>query len=105
MYQIFCDLDQTIGDFNFRFEEFSGGISCEDYEKTHGTKGFWKLITKQGAEFWSEIKWMPQGKELWNYISPHTPIILAAPSSHHSSVLGKQLWMEKHLPGVQMILY
>ena len=98
MYQIFCDLDQTIGDFNFRFEEFSGGISCEDYEKTHGTKGFWKLITKQGAEFWSEIKWMPQGKELWNYISPHTPIILTAPSSHHSSVLGKQLWMEKHLP-------
>jgi hypothetical protein len=50
------------------------------------------------------MKWMPDGKQLWNYISPYNPTLLSAPSSQSESRLGKKLWVEKHLPEIKLIL-
>lgn len=102
-YEIFCDLDGVLGDFDFQFREFTGQLP-RDYELENGTKQFWGVITKIGEKFWSEIPWMPEGKKLWNFIKPFKPKILSAPSSHPSSRIGKQKWVDKHLPGVPLIL-
>jgi hypothetical protein len=102
-YEIFCDVDAVLADFDSRFKFFTGQLPT-DYEKEHGTKKFWSIITKIGEKFWSEIDWMPEGKKLWEFIAPFNPKLLTAPSSHPSSRIGKQQWRDKHLPGVEMIL-
>lgn len=102
-YQIYQDLDGCIADFDGRFMEFFGQLP-RDYEIQNGTKKFWSVITNIGEKFWSEMEWMPEGKNLWDYIKLYKPILLSAPSSHHSSRIGKQKWVEKNLPGVKLIL-
>ena len=103
-YKIFCDLDQVLSDFNKRFKEYSNGVPPAQYELKHGKKEFWGLIDKIGYKFWSEMPWMPEGKQLWQYISKYKPSILSAPSMDASSRYGKKLWMEANLPGTELIL-
>ena len=40
---------------------------------------------------------MPQGKELWNFISPYKPDLLTSPSRDNNSRLGKNLWVKNNL--------
>ena len=103
-YIIYCDLDGTLIDFDGQFKKYSGGIPCDDYVTKFGRNEFWEIINEAGSKFWSEIEWLPDGKQLWNYIKPYNPIILTSPSYDKSSEIGKKEWMEKHLPGVEMIL-
>lgn len=103
-YTIYQDLDGCLGAFDEQFQKYSGGISCDDYVIKFGRNEFWEVINKAGSKFWSEIKWLPDGKQLWNYIKPYNPIILTAPSYDPSSKIGKKEWMENNLPGVEMIL-
>lgn len=103
-YIIYQDLDGCLGNFDNQFQKYSNGISCNDYVDQFGRNEFWEVINKAGYKFWSEIKWLSDGKQLWNYISKYNPIILTAPSYDKSSEIGKKEWMEKHLPGVEMIL-
>jgi hypothetical protein len=43
------------------------------------------------------MDWMPQGQELWNFISPYKPDLLTSPSRDNGSRLGKQLWAKNNL--------
>lgn len=101
---IFQDLDGCLVNFDKGFEQLSGGIPCKEYESKYGTKEFWKLITKQGKDFWVNLEWMPDGKILWNYIKKYNPILLTAPSSHPSSHEGKIEWRNRVLPSTDMII-
>lgn len=103
-HRIFCDMDGVVADFDSRFEEFSGGIPTYQYEKKYGLDKFWAIIDKEGIEFWSKMPWMPDGKELWDYIKPHKPTLLSAPSRQESSREGKRLWVQEHMPGTELIL-
>jgi len=103
-YQIYCDLDGVLADFNNRFEEFSEGISPKNYEAMYGLDEFWDLINEIGVRFWVGIKWLPDGIKLWRYIKKYNPTLLSAPSRDKSSEIGKRLWVKKHLPGVKLIL-
>jgi hypothetical protein len=103
-YTIYCDMDGVICDFDKRFEQF-GGMSPKEYESKYGTKKFWELINdKVGTPFWAKMPWMPQGKQLWNYIKKYNPILLSSPSAHHSSRYGKKLWAQENTPGTKLIL-
>jgi len=103
-YKIFCDMDGVLCDFDRRFEQF-GGMSPSEYEAKFGTKKFWELIDdKVGYTFWSEMPWMKDGKQLWEYISKHHPTLLSAPSQNSSSRYGKRLWVQNNLPGIKLIL-
>jgi len=97
-YIIFCDMDGVICDFDKRFEQF-GGMSPRAYEIKYGVDKFWELIDKAGYKFWSEIPWMPEGKQLWSYISKYKPSLLSAPSKQASSRYGKRLWVSENIPG------
>ena len=48
------------------------------------------------SEFWSDLPWMPGGKELWDFISPYKPHILTSPMLKGSE-MGKAFWIDDHL--------
>ena len=103
-YKIYCDMDGVLCDFNKRFEEF-GKMPPKEYENKYGIKQFWKLIDDEiGVRFWVGMPWMPDGKELWNFIKPFNPSLLSAPSRNNESRLGKRLWVRNHIPGTKLIL-
>jgi hypothetical protein len=103
-YKIYCDMDGVLTDFDSRFEYF-GGMPPKEYESKYGIKKFWELIDDEvGVRFWVGMSWMPDGKELWNFIKPYTPIILSAPSRQNESRLGKRLWVKNNLSGAKLIL-
>lgn len=103
-YKIYQDLDGCLSDFDARFEYFSG-MSPKEYEQQYGKTKFWNLIDdKVGENFWSNMPWMPDGKELWGYIKKYNPKLLSAPSRDNSSRIGKRKWVEMHIPGTKLIL-
>lgn len=102
-YTIFCDMDGVICDFDRQFEELTK-MAPKEFEQKYGIEEFWKVITDEGSEFWSTMKWMPEGKQLWDYIKPHKPILLSAPSRAESSKIGKELWRDQQIPGTKLVL-
>ena len=103
-YTIYCDMDGVLSDFNARFDHFTG-LAPREYEQEYGKKKFWKLIDGEvGIRFWVGMPWMPDGKELWDFIKPFKPIILSAPSRNNVSRLGKRLWVRNNIPGAKLTL-
>ena len=94
---IYCDMDGVLTDFEGRFEHFTG-MHPQEYEKQKGLAAFWNLIDVEiGVRFWIGMNFMPQGKELWNFIKPYNPSLLTSPSRDNTSRLGKQLWAKNNL--------
>ena len=111
-YQIYCDMDGVLTDFETRFvtllqqegpKYYSKATIAQvtrpkHFEKLEGQEEFWKFIDQYiGLEFWSEMEWMPNGRQLWSFIQPYNPIILTSPSEDNTSRLGKRLWVKEHL--------
>ena len=96
-YKIYCDMDGVLTDFEKRFEHFTG-MKPKQYEELNGTPAFWNLIDVEiGVKFWVGMDWMPQGKQLWDFISPYKPDLLTSPSRDNNSRLGKNLWVRNQL--------
>lgn len=111
-YQIYCDMDGVLTDFEKRFvtllqqegpKYYTKAVIAQvtrpkHFEKLEGQEEFWRFIDQYiGLEFWSEMEWMPNGKALWEFIQPYSPIILTSPSEDNTSRLGKRLWVREHL--------
>ncbi len=112
-YTIFCDLDGVLVDFDKGYEELTG-IKTHHADR-QGSQHFWDLfrnsLTEKGIsekQYWERLEWMPDGKQLWDYISPYNPYILTAPSvnhdlpadvkyklSHNESKQGKTEWVKR----------
>ena len=94
-------MDGVLVDFNKGYFELTGhkldGIHRTD---TH----FWDPINDAGYDFWINLNWMPDGKELWSYIEKYTPELLSAPSRQNNSRVAKHDWVNRELPGVHLIL-
>ena len=96
-YQIYCDMDGVLTDFESRFEHFTG-TNPKAYENQYGLEQFWHLIDfKIGVRFWVGMDWMPEGKRLWDFIKPYRPHLLTSPSRNDTSRLGKNLWVRNNL--------
>jgi hypothetical protein len=118
-YQLYCDMDGVLTDFETRFvtllqqegpKYYSKATIAQvtrpkHFEKLEGQEEFWKFIDQYiGLEFWSEMPWMPNGRQLWDFIQPYGPKLLTSPSRDDSSRLGKKLWVKDHLiPAPQVI--
>ena len=102
-YKIYCDMDDVICDFNKQFKQF-GNILPKEYKDKYGIDKFWELIDKVGVDFWSQMPWMPEGKQLWSYIEKYKPVLLSSPSRSYTSRYGKKLWVQENLPGTKLIL-
>jgi hypothetical protein len=96
-YKIYCDLDGVLTDFDGQFKHYSGGISPDEFDKTRTPAEFWAVVGKGGEAFWISMRWMSEGKTLWNYIKNKNVSILSAPSRADSSKTGKRKWVDKNL--------
>ena len=101
-YKVYCDMDGVIVDFERGYNDLTGK-EAPGVHSTYDKTDFWSSITKAGAKFWADLNWMSDGKELWNYIKQYNPKLLTAPSREKSSEIGKQEWIDKHLPGIPVI--
>jgi Zn-dependent peptidase ImmA (M78 family) len=95
-YQIYCDMDGVICDFDKQFEKYFK-MNPEEYKDKVGKKEFYKVISEKGEEFWNTMPWMPEGKTLWDKIKNHSPIIVTSPGTFSGSKEGKLIWIEKNL--------
>ena len=99
-YKIYCDMDGVLVDFDKGYKELTGREASFDTPKEE----FWAPIQKAGAAFWIKLQWMPDGKQLWEFIKPYNPQLLSAPSKDESSKIGKFVWVKRNVPGTKLIL-
>jgi phosphopantetheine adenylyltransferase len=99
-YKIYCDMDGVIVDFDKGYKELTGREASFNTPKEE----FWAPIQKAGASFWIKLQWMPDGKQLWEFIKPFNPQLLSAPSRDESSKIGKFVWVKREVPGTKLIL-
>ena len=101
-YKIYVDMDGVLVDFDGGYEKLTGMTTREADEK--GPEFFWKPISKAGAKWWITLNWMPDGKQLWDYVKKYNPELLSAPSREEASKMGKRIWVKRELPGAKLIL-
>lgn len=99
--KIYCDLDGVLTDFNKGYFDLTG---IDITGKYLTSKNFWNPINQAGYNFWINLEWTKDGKQLWNYILKYNPIILSAPSRQNDSKVAKHDWVKRELPGTQVIL-
>ena len=125
-YQIFCDMDGVLVDLvggvgeaiyadppkdasdNYiktqhkAMEALDGKpLTPENLDKTSPVfkkeaRNFLFRLMSNNRQFWMNLKWMPKGKELWNYIEKYDPIILSKPTDLQS-VIGKKKWVKDNI--------
>jgi len=109
-YQIYQDMDGCLCDFESHFKYLTGmspdyylAKMTQKYGSKKAIEMFWDPIAKAGKDFWANLYWMPDGQQLWDYIKQYNPKLLTAPSREKSSRIGKQEWVDKHIPGTPII--
>jgi hypothetical protein len=113
-YEIYCDMDGVLADFEVGTVEYITGalksgkipklaeelgrdyIVREDIRTSKAVRDYMYKELEHNAEFWENLPWMPNGKELWAAIAPHNPNILTTPMGYGSEI-GKQAWIDKNL--------
>ncbi len=102
-YTLYCDMDGVLVDFEKRFKDLTN-LDTISFREKYGLDEFWKKIDKAGVGFWVGMDWMPDGKQLYDYIKPNLYSLLSSPSYDNSSRLGKRLWVKNKIPGTKLIL-
>jgi hypothetical protein len=51
------------------------------------------------VDYWANLEWMPDGKELWNFVKNYSPKILTSPgtSGVNAAEKGKKIWVKNNL--------
>lgn len=123
IYKCFVDLDGVLCDFENGFKKFNElNLSFEFYYKTYkqkkeefknkkkqklvggkflDLKNPWDILSDPmvGNKFWANLKWMSDGKDLWNYLKSKNIYIeiCSAPDKTNYSVIGKKEWCKREL--------
>lgn len=98
--KVYCDLDGVLVDFNRGFENIDANedkLSPSEYEEKYGLEKMWKIVDDEGDSFWANLRWMKDGRALWDYIKRYDPTILSSPSRSKHSINGKVKWIERNL--------
>jgi hypothetical protein len=125
-YQIFCDMDGVLVDLvggvnealyseppkdaseNYKKAQISARnklngatLTPEHLDKTHPnfvkeSRNFLYRVLRDNRQFWINLKWLPEGKELWSFIEKYDPVILSKPTDLQA-VIGKNQWVKDHL--------
>jgi len=101
-FKLYVDMDGVLTNWFKAFrdlgKDLTKGLEGDEYEKKYGRDALWGLIAKEGKlEFWSEMKWMDDGRKLWNYVKKYNPTILTTPANSKFSRDGKKIWIEREL--------
>lgn len=95
-YQIYCDMDGVLCDFNGQFDHYFGN-DVESYRKEKGDVAFMNAMKEAGEEFWYTMPWTNGGKQLWSQIGKYGVIILSAPGKFPGAAEGKKRWISENL--------
>jgi len=108
-YKIYCDMDGVLVDFDKGYQVLTGKET--HHVDVQGKNEFWDAFRSglenkkmQEKDYWANLQWMPEGQKLWDYIKPHNPTLLSAPSRQNESRLGKRLWVKNNIPGTKLVL-
>jgi len=105
-FQLYVDMDGVL--VNWIKGVIDIGLPKEVAKNTRIKKNqviLWGAIDELGATFWANLKWMPDGKKLWDYIKEYNPIILSAHSKRKGGdhwekrlevIQGKRTWLQKN---------
>ena len=91
---IFCDMDGVLTDF-IKAANKATGVDWENLR----TNQDWSVI-KDTKNFWVNMPWKRDGKQLWKYIKKYNPSILSAAVQPHQDPNckpGKLRWLSKNL--------
>lgn len=94
-------MDGVLTDFIKGYHKLTGKDITGQY---HTNDDFWDPINKAGYDFWINLEWTKDGKELWDYIKKYNPTVLSAPSRQDDSRVAKHDWIKRELPGTHLIL-
>ena len=104
--KIYVDMDGVLVNFNKGFKDLEG-ISPDEYIDKYSKGAFWKTLLKH-PRFFKDLEWMPDGKELWNFVKQYNPTILSAPVSEKNMPHCKEdktNWIKNHIgDNVEIIL-
>lgn len=101
-YEIFCDLDGVLVDFDTLACEISGKKKSNDTEMD---EKYWDVIiawSQAGNKFYGAMAEMPDAKQLWNYIKKHSAKILSSTGRRGkklNALAEKKDWVRDHLGG------
>lgn len=102
---IYLDMDETIVDW---MSGADAALAKFGYPKW--THDFWKQYSSEEADsirwavlnkvpnFWLNLKWMKDGKKLWDFLKPYKPNILSAYSTYSPTSKPEKLqWLAKNI--------
>ena len=113
-YQIYCDMDGVLVNFmdgvvQYITNKLQSGeaeelkaelgrdyIESEEIDSNRSVRKFMYKELEHHADYWRDLEWTPDGKELWSHIAPYNPYILTSPMGKGSEI-GKQEWIDKNL--------
>jgi hypothetical protein len=95
-YEVYCDMDGVLCDFDSQFEHYTG-MSPEEYISEKGQKSFDNVVNEAGEEFWATMPWTSGGQALWNKIGKHGVTILSSPGDYEGAKQGKKIWIKNNL--------
>ena len=114
MFKCFLDLDGVLSDFiTASHEHYQVSYSYDEYPYELGTwtnlppetatgmttRDFWDNL---GADFWMNLPWMPDGKEILELVESLVPkeqiCILTCPTLTPGCAEGKMWWIQQNLP-------
>ena len=84
-------MDGTIVDFNKGVIALTGKHPDDIPDKY-----MWPAVMK-AKTFFRDLDWLPDGKELWNYILPHNPAIITGQPSSFIARDHKKEWCAREL--------
>jgi len=90
-FQIFVDLDGVLADFDLGVKAITGKYPLE---MTPGK--MWRILASQ-KDFFSKLRWMPDGKKLWQAVLPYNPVILTGLPLGKWAEPQKRTWCRKEL--------
>jgi hypothetical protein len=115
-------MDGVLVDFDKGYKELTGVTT--HHADSQGRNEFWKLYRDNlknkdipEKSYWANLDWMPDGKQLWDYIKEYNPYVLTAPSvnfdlpfeeryklENNESMQGKTEWVQR-LPNMKKLYF
>ena len=104
--KIFLDMDGTICDWEGAVRKLGPDLvkGIGDTAKEEDVQAMCKAINEAGENFWAEMDFAPDGRELWHIFRPFHPTILSSPGDFPDAAAGKLAWIRSHIPGTTLYL-
>lgn len=101
--KIYLDMDGVICNFEKKVAELNAyKINAKGEQKVN-----WDLLDSIGSSVWSTIEWIPEGKELYNYLVPfchkhNLELGILSALYLPNGKKGKKEWLAKNCPNIKV---